>query len=105
MALYTDKYTLSTDGTFKNRVEQAMIDYAAKVAIEADTILHHYKRGALATKVLNAPSAWSPIFVTLVTTDASVAASAPIQATVTDAQIDVAIAAVWNPVAGARDRG
>lgn len=110
---HKDRYTLSTDPTFKTRVQAALIATCVSIANEGWTIAFHQERATFVGTILRAPT--SPIdYVQLLTnsvsTDAAVIGAATVGGTValtganvaaqaalvSDAQIDTAIAAEFN---------
>jgi hypothetical protein len=104
-AALVDQYTLANDSTFQQRVEQSMLEAAVSISSEADSTAFHRERIALASKAILDPSQYALLFSKAVATNDAVAAAAgspPVQASVTDAQINTAISSVWDALAGAR---
>lgn len=110
---HKDRYTLSTDPTFKTRVQAALIASCVSIANEGWAVAFHRERANYAAQILAAPS--SPIdnvqlFTNSVSTDATCIADATAAGTVvlsganvatqaalvTDAHIDSAISAEFN---------
>jgi len=103
---FIDQYTLSRDVSFQQRIEAATVKAAVAVAGEADTVAFHPSRLKLATRVLAKASEFALLFALGAATDATVAAAAgvpPVQANVTDAQLDTVVTAQWSAIAGARE--
>lgn len=110
---HKDKYTLSVDPVFMNRVQAALIGACVSIANEGWAIAFHRERATFAATILNNPNGspnWAQLFCNSVSTDstcisdatqagtvvltgANVAAQA---ALVTDAHIDAAISAEFN---------
>jgi hypothetical protein len=93
---YSGDDTLSSDAVFSGRVRMAMVKAAQNVASEARTVRNavDQKRNALAVKVLNDPASQVVRFV-----HGAIVAGALVSAS-TDAQIDTAVSAIWNGIAG-----
>ena len=94
-----DQVTLAADTAFQGRVKQAIIAAAIAIVNEAISTGFHSQRVRLAAAIVNAPSTYAPLFAAAVATDTTVQSSAgspPVQASVTDANINAAVAAVWN---------
>jgi hypothetical protein len=97
---YIDDYTLSQDATFQERIRMSMIKAAITVmgaAPSADATVDRL-RTVLATNVLNNPNIYIQIF-----TFAAIEVTSLV-ATSTDGQMDIAVAAVWNSIAGVTTR-
>src|SRR6266576_1942749 len=110
---HKDRYTLSTDPTFKTRVQAALVAACVSIANEGWSVAFHRERSDRAANILSGPSSpldWVQLFTNSVATDttcisdataagtvaltsANVAAQA---ALVTDAHIDSAISAEFN---------
>lgn len=93
---YVDKYTLSKDATFINRVEACLVENAKFIANSSG---ESSQRKGLAYLILNNTRNYAVMFASGVATDATVAAAAgapAVQDNVTDAQINGAIAAIYN---------
>jgi hypothetical protein len=106
---HIDQFNLSQDVLFQSRVRQAMASTAAAVFSEAQVTSGHGKRAALATSVLGNPGTYTLAFAVYVATDSAVATAAGTvtvanadtqEALVSDAQIDNAVSAIWNAMAG-----
>lgn len=110
---HKDRYTLSTDPTFKTRVQAALVTACVSIANEGWGVAFHRERADRAATMLQGPSAptdWVQLFTNAVSTDAAVIGAATGAGTValtgsnvatqavnvTDAQIDNAIAAEFN---------
>lgn len=95
MAYSTDDATVN-DATFRAKVKMAMVNAARQIANEARTVRNtvDQKRNALAVGVLTNPPTYLDRFA-----HAAVEAG-PLTTSSTDANIDTAIAAVWNALAG-----
>ena len=94
-----DQVTLAADSVFITRVRQSIIATAVAIQNEATSTGFHQNRARLATKVMNAPDSFSPLFAKAVATDATVQADAgspPVQTLVTDAHLNSAVSAMWN---------
>lgn len=93
---YTTDQALAIDAVFRARLTMAMTKAATQIATEARTIRNEVddKRNALAVQVLNSPPAFIDRF-----SYASIVAGALVTAS-TDANIDAAVSAVWNGIAG-----
>lgn len=94
---YAADFTLSSNATFQNQVQMSLVKAAVAIAGEARTVRNtvDQKRNALAVAVLNAPnnSAQLQKFV-------FAAIETGLSGTPTDAQVDTAISAIWNGIAG-----
>lgn len=110
---HKDRYTLSTDPTFKTRVQAALIAACVSIANEGTTVPFHRERGGFAAQILFSPSSptdWVQLFTNSVSTDATCISDATAAGTValtsaniatqaalvTDAHIDSAISAEFN---------
>lgn len=93
---YAADDTLSSDATFRGRVRMAMVNAARQIATEARTVKAtlDVKRNLLAVKVLNDPATYVDRFV-----QASIEAGTLVSGS-TDANIDTAVSAIWNGLAG-----
>ncbi len=93
---YSADDTLSLDATFRGKMRMAAVNAARQIASEARTVRNvvDQKRNSLAVAVLNDPPKYLDRFV-----HAAIEAGALTLAS-TDAQIDTALAAVWNFLAG-----
>jgi len=93
---YSADDTLSQDPVFQGRVRMATVHAAVAIVNEAATARQNVdrKRHILAVAVLNNPSGMVSAF-----TQAAIEANALVSAS-TDAQLDVAIASIWNGMAG-----
>lgn len=110
---HKDRYTLSTDPTFKTRVQAALIASCVSIANEGTGVAFHRERGGFAAQILFSPSSptdWVQLFANSVSTDATCIGAATQAGTValtganvaaqaalvSDANIDSAIAAEFN---------
>lgn len=102
MAAYTYAQAVAnaTDptGAFQGRCVAAAVKAAVAIYNEAQGTAGHAARAALAVRVLNQPANYASTFAYAVAMDPTILAggTAP-----TDAQIDTALAAAWNALAGA----
>lgn len=109
-ASYTDKYILSTDPTFGNRVLQSMIAYCGVVGAEGYGVPFHRERERFVTLILQNPPFFKNVWISIVADDATVIADATQAGTVvltagnvaaqaalvTDTHIDNSIASTFN---------
>jgi len=107
---HNDKYQLSQDSGFKNRVRVSLIAACIAIANEGWNAVFHEQRMRQAQRILNAPDSYVPLFANSVATDTSVINDATATGTValttgnvatqaalvTDAHIDNAISAQFN---------
>lgn len=107
---HNDKYILSTDVAFRNRVQASLMAACVSIANEGWAVAFHRERAQFVTQILSLPSTWVPLFTNTVSTDASVIGDATQAGTVvltagnvatqaalvTDAHIDAAISAEFN---------
>lgn len=110
---HKDRYTLSTDPTFKTRVQAALITACVSIANEGWAVAFHRERSEFVTRILSSPSSptdWVQLFCNSVSTDATCISDATQAGTVTlsganvatqaalvtDAHIDSAISAEFN---------
>lgn len=101
-----DRYTLSQDSNFRQRVQQAIILEAVQTIAEAPNTGFHKERTALAIQVLRAPDTWGILFAQSVASRTAVesaylSVSPANQLAVTDALITGGVTAQWNAMAGA----
>lgn len=92
---YATDSTLASTGTFQTQVQMSIVKAAIAIANGAKTTDNTIdnKRGGLASRVLLAPTSW-------VTPFAYACVETGLTGTPTDAQVDVAVASVWNGMAG-----
>jgi hypothetical protein len=83
----------TSDQTFIQRVEMAMLQTCNNLSSEAASVINHTNRMALMKAATNAPETWAPQFAKLV-------ASNGIDSASTDAQIQGQISSSWNAMAG-----
>lgn len=107
---HNDKYQLSQDAGFRNRVRTSLIAACVAIANEGWTVVFHEQRMRQAQAILNSPDNYTPLFANSVATDTSVINDATASGTValtsgnvatqaalvTDAHIDAAISAQFN---------
>jgi hypothetical protein len=89
-ATYATDYTTATTTTFINRVMLSMISTAIAVSNEASTTPNHAARAAYASKVLANPAGYAAVMAY------GVAADGVTDGSVTDAQLDSRLSAIWN---------
>jgi hypothetical protein len=108
---YNDKYTLSQDQAFRNRVRTALLAFCGTVIGEDGraTVLHK-ERLTRAVAIVNQPDSFAPLYTNAAALDATVISDATQAGTValtsgnvaaqgalvTDAHLDAAIAAQFN---------
>jgi hypothetical protein len=92
---YSADITLATTQAFVNQVQMAMIKAAINVSTEARSTHNNidFKRETLAKEILNNYSVWVTPFV-------YACVETGLTGTPTDAQVDTAVATVWNGIAG-----
>ena len=109
-ASYSDKYILSTDQTFGNRVLQAILAACGNIGSEGFGVAFHRERQRFVAQVLANPLFYKNIWVGIVAGDTTVIADATQNGTVvltagnvatqaalvTDAHIDNSIASTFN---------
>ena len=83
----------TSDQTFQQRVQMAMLQTANNLAGESGATANHANRMALMKACTNAPTAYAPIFAFCI-------ASEGIDSSSTDAQIQSQCSASWNTIAG-----
>jgi hypothetical protein len=111
-----DQAVLGGDTTFISRVRSASIAGAIVISNEALSVANHFRRANFAAQVINAPDTFKAAFTSAIATDTTVINAATSNGTiildgsnvaaraavVTDAQINTAMAAVYqaffNPV-------
>lgn len=107
---HNDRYTLSTDAVFQNRVMTSMIAASVSITTEAWTTPFHRERQTQAVQILNSPQTYKPLVASAVATDASVIGDATQGGTValtagnvatqaalvTDTHIDNAVSGQFN---------
>jgi len=94
-----DQFTLSQDATFVNRITAAIVERATTTAAN-----NNPSRSTLAAAILQDPTLWGTKIANGVASDNAVATAAgspPVQANVTDAQINAAITALYDSYADA----
>lgn len=110
-ATYSDKFLLSQDGGFRNRLEMSMIAACEAIMTESPTAVpFHAQRSQFAVNCLSSPSPSAILFALGVATDASVISDATAAGTVTltagniaaqaalvtDAHLDAAVSSQFN---------
>lgn len=110
---YSDKYQLSQEPTFQNRVQASLVAACVSISNEGWAVVFHRERSIFAAQVLLSPSGptnYVQLFSNAVSADANVigdatqagtviltsANRAAQSALVTDPHIDTAIAAAFN---------
>lgn len=83
-----DQYNLANDATFKQKVEQAILEAAVAVIGQSNP---PSDRLALAQRVIYDSVAFTSMFVKALVTDNTIAAAAPTGAGLTDADIQTAV--------------
>lgn len=109
----SDKYQLSQEATFQNRVQASLVAACVSISNEGWAVAFHRERADFATRVLGSQNG-TPNYVTLfsnavatdtnVINDATVGGTVPItagnraaqQLLVTDAHIDSAVSSMFN---------
>ena len=97
MATLTELHTFATDTTYQGKVKASVIKAALNIAGEAQgvmTLIVTTKRQELASRILR-----STLDQFILTWSLAVASNIN-SITPTDAQIDTAVAAIWNDMAG-----
>lgn len=110
---HKDRYTLSTDPTFKTRVQAALISACVSISNEGWAVAFHRERAEFVVNILRSPTTpldYVQLFTNSVATDATCISDATAAGTValtganiatqaalvTDAHIDAAISAEFN---------
>ncbi|MBV9075652.1 MAG: hypothetical protein JOZ10_18670 [Acidobacteria bacterium] len=70
-ASHSDSYVLSTDSTFRSRVQAALITAAISIWNEAGSTAFHVQRVRYAAEIMNSPGTCAPLFANAVATDAT----------------------------------
>lgn len=96
---YSNLYDLATDAVFLKQVLVAMMSQCAVVLTEAATVAGHTPRATLDVNVLQNPTVYQSKFAFAVITQAGITPTT-VPSTVSDANVQTAVAAVWNAVAG-----
>lgn len=96
---YTNLYDLSVDATFLKQVLVAMMAQCAVVLTEAATVAGHTPRANFAVSVLANPTVYQAKFAFAVITQAGITPTT-VPSTVPDANVQAAVATVWNAMAG-----
>lgn len=109
-ASYSDKAVLAADPGFQGRVKASLIAACVAISNEGWTVVFHEQRMRYAVGVLNSPGSFAPLFANAVANDAGVIGDATAGGTValtagnvvaqgalvTDAHLDVAVAASFG---------
>lgn len=98
---YAKSFDLSDLGAAVGRITAAMVRGALTVYAENGATAGHAARALLATKVLNDPSQYGRVFTWAVVVAPSLDAKIATPGSITDADLDTAVAAAWNAIAGA----
>lgn len=93
MTLLTDYSAATSDATFLQKIQVAIVQTGVNMMNEVNTTTNHANRMVLMKAVLNAPSQYASIFAMAV-------ASQGIDNTATDSTIQSTCSTVWNAVAG-----
>lgn len=97
---YSNQYDLATDSLFLKQVLVAMMAQCAVVlGSEAVGTAGHTVRAAFAASVLQNPTVYQARFAFAVITQAGITPTT-VPSTVPDANVQTAVAAVWNAMAG-----
>jgi hypothetical protein len=92
-------YLLAQDATFLGQVMESMLAAAIAIMAETNTVAGHAQRCELAKRVLIDPTTWQPKFAYALATQGGVTPQT-VPSTVTDANINAAVSAIWNAMAG-----
>jgi hypothetical protein len=96
---YSNLYDLAADATFLKQVLVAMMNQCATVLTEAATVAGHTPRAVLAVSVLQAPTTYQAKFAFAIITQGGITPQT-VPSTVPDANVQTAVATVWNAMAG-----
>ena len=91
---YVQSRDLSVKSVFIEKVFMSIANAAINISSEADNTTNHVKRIELARQVLLSTDSWSKLFAV------GCALNAGVQTTPNDAQIDTAVASLWDAYAG-----
>lgn len=100
---YTTQGAIRGDSTFKTRLDQSLNKAALDISGEdqnASTTEEWAARQALAHQVLRGTNAVGYFSQPVLANIGAGASSASTESEITDAELDTAVAAVWNDVAG-----
>ena len=95
----TARFSVANTSDLKFSVTMAIIKIAEQVYSESGATAGHAARAVLATNVLNNPDGYAQRFTYIVASDPN--AVGYTLANITDVQIEAAVSATWNAVAGA----
>lgn len=87
---YNAQDTRAIDPLFIVKVRQAIITAAIAIQAEAQTVLHHSERVALALQVLATPNTWAPIIAQGVASNNAITDSS------LDSDIQFTVNSIWN---------
>lgn len=106
MSTQTERYDLATQPLFLRRVEMTMVQFAKVVLTEAHggqgqpTDAQHALRVDLANGVLADSAGYARRMALAIVSDPNITDQAPYGHDLTDAEIDGAVQATWNALAG-----
>lgn len=92
--MYIDQANLANDPTFQNRTKEAFKVAAIAIYNELTTVPGHAVRAQFATRILNEQMNLIPLIAAVAAADLTLAAAS------SDAQIESAVASIWNALAG-----
>jgi hypothetical protein len=77
-ASHNDSAVLSTDTTYQNRVQEAVLAYCVQTVINEDprTVVNHKQRAAFCQLVVTAPATYKVLFAATTATDTTILADA-----------------------------
>jgi hypothetical protein len=89
-ASHSDRYILSQDPGFQNRVRASLLTLAAFVQTGEAWSRDHEDRLRLSVKILSLPATWSPLFSNVAATDPLVIGDATVGGTLVLTSVNVA---------------
>jgi hypothetical protein len=92
------RFNAAQDPVFLALVGEAVAEAAVAIYNEGTGVAGHVARAAYATKVLNSPAFWDPMYQRAF---AAALATQGLDATSLDPAIATGVASVWNALAGA----
>lgn len=97
MSTRSDQFALANDGAFQQRCLAAGMKYSISTVVPEGAVANHADRLALTQQVFLYPANWSyRIALTCVMANTNLQTAAPTNSAAVDADIDVAIAAIWT---------
>jgi len=96
---FADQYTLATTAGFIQKVEIALVAAAIAVMTEAENTVNHSVRQSYAARVLANPPGEAALMARGVSTNATIAATAPTGASATDNDIQFTVDSLFTPYA------